>query len=88
MITCYAFGSAPPFAQGLVRDLRVRWVLEEAGLPQDHAEQRAPRYAHRWQVHDVLVWDNASVQHKASGDFPMGEPRRFYRFMSAGSKPV
>ncbi|MGK3971353.1 glutathione S-transferase family protein [Sorangium sp. So ce118] len=24
---------APPFAQGLVRDLRVRWALEEAGLP-------------------------------------------------------
>jgi glutathione S-transferase len=23
----------PPFAQGLVRDLRVRWALEEAGMP-------------------------------------------------------
>ena len=33
MMTCYAFGSVPPFAQGLVRDLRVRWALEEAGLP-------------------------------------------------------
>ena len=33
MITCYAFGAVPPFAQGLVRDLRVRWALEEAGLP-------------------------------------------------------
>jgi glutathione S-transferase len=33
MITCYAFGSVPPFAHGLVRDLRVRWALEEAGLP-------------------------------------------------------
>jgi glutathione S-transferase len=32
MINCYAFGSVPPFAQGLVRDLRVRWALEEAGL--------------------------------------------------------
>lgn len=26
------FRSIPPFAQGLVRDLRVRWALEEAGL--------------------------------------------------------
>src|SRR5260370_12344410 len=26
------FRWAPPFAQGLVRDLRVRWALEEAGL--------------------------------------------------------
>src|SRR5262249_32725605 len=33
MINCYAFGAVPPFAQGLVRDLRVRWALEEAGLP-------------------------------------------------------
>jgi glutathione S-transferase len=27
------FRWAPSFAQGLVRDLRVRWALEEAGLP-------------------------------------------------------
>lgn len=55
---------------------------------QDHAEARAPGCAHRWRANDVLVWDNASVQHKASGDFPVGEPRRFYRFLIAGSKPV
>ena len=28
-----AFRSLPPFAQGLARDFRVRWALEEAGLP-------------------------------------------------------
>lgn len=33
MIRISAFRSVPPFAQGLVRDLRVRWALEEAGLP-------------------------------------------------------
>lgn len=33
MITVTAFKSVPPFAQGLVRDLRVRWALEEAGVP-------------------------------------------------------
>ena len=33
MITLYAFKWVPPFAHGLVRDLRVRWALEEAGLP-------------------------------------------------------
>ncbi|HVI34406.1 glutathione S-transferase family protein [Phenylobacterium sp.] len=33
MITTTAFKWVPPFAQGLVRDLRVRWALEEAGLP-------------------------------------------------------
>ena len=33
MITLTAFKWVPPFAQGLVRDLRVRWALEEAGIP-------------------------------------------------------
>lgn len=33
MITVSAFKWVPPFARGQVRDLRVRWALEEAGLP-------------------------------------------------------
>ena len=33
MIRVTAFRWVPPFARGLVRDLRVRWALEEAGLP-------------------------------------------------------
>jgi glutathione S-transferase len=45
-----AFKWVPPFAQGLVRDLRVRWALEEAGLPYAEkllafGEQNSP--AHR-----------------------------------------
>jgi glutathione S-transferase len=51
MITISAFKSVPDFARGQVRDLRVRWALEEAGLPyktrllqqgdQDYPEYRA-----------------------------------------------
>lgn len=51
MITISAFRWVPPFAKGQVRDLRVRWALEEAGLPyrtrllsqgdQDRPEYRA-----------------------------------------------
>ena len=33
MITVSAFQWVPPFARGQVRDLRVRWALEEAGIP-------------------------------------------------------
>lgn len=33
MITLYSLAHVPDFAQGLVRDLRVRWALEEAGIP-------------------------------------------------------
>jgi glutathione S-transferase len=31
-VTVHAFRWVPPFAQGLVRDLRARWALEEAGI--------------------------------------------------------
>ena len=51
MITISAFRWVPDFAKGQVRDLRVRWALEEAGLPyrtrllaqgdQDQPEYRA-----------------------------------------------
>ena len=48
-ITVTALRWAPPFAQGLVRDLRVRWALEEAGFDYDvrligRAEQDATNY--------------------------------------------
>ena len=33
MIKLTAFRSLPPFAQGLARDFRVRWALEEARIP-------------------------------------------------------
>lgn len=35
MITITAFKWVPPFAEGLVRDLRIRWACEEAGIPYD-----------------------------------------------------
>ena len=49
MITISAFKWVPPFARGLVRDLRVRWALEEAGLAYktkliDFSDQSTPEY--------------------------------------------
>lgn len=54
---------------------------------QDHAEANAPTCQHDWSNHDILIWDNASVQHKAGGDFKLGEPRRFWRYMIEGERP-
>lgn len=53
MITLTAFRWVPPFAQGLVRDLRVRWALEEAQLPYEEKligpeDQKSVDYR-RWQ---------------------------------------
>jgi alpha-ketoglutarate-dependent taurine dioxygenase len=69
-------GISVPEGRALLREL------------QEHAEAHAPRCNHAWRDHDVLVWDNASVQHKANGDFAVGEPRRFWRLMIAGARPV
>jgi glutathione S-transferase len=49
MITISAFHWVPPFAQGLFRDLRVRWALEEAGAPYNvrllaDGEKNSPEY--------------------------------------------
>jgi len=48
-LTLTAFRWVPPVAQGLVRDLRVRWALEEAGRPYltrliGPADQKSPDY--------------------------------------------
>lgn len=50
MIILYSYRWVPDFAQGLVRDLRVRWALEEAGLDYEQwriglgEEQNTPAY--------------------------------------------
>jgi glutathione S-transferase len=49
MITISAFKWVPDFARGQVRDLRVRWALEEAGLPYrtrllEQSDQDSPAY--------------------------------------------
>src|SRR5690349_3264990 len=49
MITISAFHWVPPFARGQVRDLRVRWALEEAGLSYrtrllEQGDQNKPDY--------------------------------------------
>jgi glutathione S-transferase len=50
MIRLTAYKWVPPGAQGLVRDLRVRWALEEAGVPYEvrlidrGPEQSTPEY--------------------------------------------
>ena len=49
MIRVSAFRWVPPFAQGLVRDFRVRWALEEAGFEYEPllisaADQKSDNY--------------------------------------------
>jgi len=62
MITISAFRWVPPFAQGQVRDLRVRWALEEAGLPYrtrllEQGDQDTPEYRALQPFGQVPIFD-------------------------------
>ena len=93
IVRAHPFTTEPALYLDLDRATHIEGLPEEEGRAllrrlQDHAESVGPRYAHRWRPNDVLVWDNSAVQHKASGDFPVGEPRNFWRYMIEGPTPA
>jgi glutathione S-transferase len=62
MITLTAFRWVPPFARGQVRDLRVRWALEEAGLQYrtkllEQGDQNSPEHRARQPFGQVPVFE-------------------------------
>lgn len=72
MLRVTAFQSVPPFAQGLVRDLRVRWALEEAGLPYrekllEPGEQNSPAYRALQPFGQVPVYEQDGLAMFESG---------------------
>jgi glutathione S-transferase len=65
-----AFGWVPDFAQGVVRDLRARWALEEAGL--DYrvrllGQTRPVEYLQEQPFDQVPVYDDGEVRIFESG---------------------
>ena len=46
-----------------------------------HAVASGGVYSHVWQPHDVLLWDNLRVNHRANNDFPLGEPRVHHKLL-------
>ncbi|QNM82351.1 glutathione S-transferase family protein [Sphingomonas sabuli] len=59
------FAWVPPFAQGVVRDLRARWALEEAGLDYRarlFGQQRPPEYLGEQPFDQVPVLRDGDVQ--------------------------
>jgi glutathione S-transferase len=72
MIRITAFRWVPPFAQGLVRDLRVRWALEEAGFPYEvrligPADQASPEYRRLQPFGQVPVFEDGELTLFESG---------------------
>jgi glutathione S-transferase len=72
MITVTAFRWVPPLARGLVRDLRVRWALEEAGLPYrtrllELGEQSSPENFARQPFGQVPAYEEDGISMFESG---------------------
>jgi taurine dioxygenase len=44
-------------------------------------------WRHRWRAGDVLIWDNASVQHLVVGDMPQASERLLHRTTTLGEIP-
>jgi alpha-ketoglutarate-dependent 2,4-dichlorophenoxyacetate dioxygenase len=53
----------------------------------EHATQRQFVYSHRWQVGDLVMWDNRQTMHRAR-PFPEQEPRDVRRTTLAGDGPT
>jgi glutathione S-transferase len=71
-----AFQWVPPFAQGLVCDLRVRWALEEAGLPYEEkllaiGEHKAPAHLASQPFGQVPVFEEDGMSLFESGAIVM-----------------
>ncbi len=72
MITITAFRMVPPFAQGLVRDLRVRWALEEAGLPYE-TELVGPKETSSAEYRERQPFGQVPVMMERTVDGPGGQ---------------
>jgi glutathione S-transferase len=64
--TITAFDWVPPFAEGQVRDLRVRWALEEVGQPYDvlyltQGSQKHPEHRQRQPFGQVPTYEHGDL---------------------------
>ena len=71
--------------EGMPKDEALALIDELA----DHTIDRRFRHVHRWRVHDLLMWDNCTVQHLASLDYQWPRHRRLmHRITVDGTIPV
>lgn len=67
-----------------VNTFRIEGMSEEESLPiihrlQKHVTKPENVYRHKWQVGDLLMWDNASAHHMAIGDYKLPQRRKLIR---------
>lgn len=76
-----------------IRIQRIIGMSEEEGIVLlsdllGHATQNKYQYRHQWRFHDMVIWDNRCLLHKANGDYDHSQERFLYRVMLEGDKPV
>jgi taurine dioxygenase len=45
----------------------------------DHMVATTAQYRHKWQVGDIVIWDNRCALHSATGGYPIEEQRIHWR---------
>lgn len=88
MIRVSAFRWVPPFAQGLVRDLRVRWALDEAGVPYEVrllgvGDSKSEAYRHLQPFGQVPSYEEDGLEMFESGAIVMHIAERSEALMPA-----
>ncbi|MEK9723058.1 MAG: TauD/TfdA family dioxygenase [Rhodospirillaceae bacterium] len=53
-----------------------------------HCTQPEFLYRHRWQAHDLVIWDNRCLMHYAVMDYPDDQPRYMERTTGIGERPL
>jgi glutathione S-transferase len=86
----YAFRWVPEFAKGFVRDLRVRWALEEAGIPYEqrligHEEKNSAEYLTLQPFGQVPAIEENGAKLFESGAIVLEIARRSENLMAADS---
>ena len=87
-ITITAFDWVPDFARGQVRDLRVRWALEEVGQPYavtylSQGSQKAPPHRARQPFGQVPTYEEGDLTLFESGAIVLHIAERFGRLLPA-----
>jgi glutathione S-transferase len=87
-----AFRWVPPFAQGLVRDLRLRWALEEIGRPYrvrllDATKPRPSEYFCEQPFGQVPIYKDQKVELFESGAILIHLGMEDERLLPAGTAP-
>ena len=61
---------------------KVKKILDEID---QHITQDKYRYDHKWNIGDIIIWDNRCLIHSVNVDYPVQEPRIHLRTLIKGN---